>query len=115
MNKSETLFPSLHTVNVLALKCTIFRSQQSIFSFINDKFTKDCEIDNIVNEHIEYSFPKMKNVYVKLFNTVFNTGSIPDAWTKGIINLIYKNKGDPSNPENYRPITLLNCLLHPLV
>ena len=43
----------------------------------------------------------MKNVYVKLFNTVFNTGIIPDAWTKEIINPIYKNKGDPIKPENY--------------
>ena len=67
-------------------------------------------IDKILNEHIKYTFPIMKNVYFKLFNLIFNTGIVPASWTIGIINPIYKNKGDPSKPENYRPITLLSCL-----
>ena len=39
---------------------------------------------------------------------VFKSGIIPDGWTIGIINPIYKNKGNVSDPENYRPITLLS-------
>ena len=67
--------------------------------------------DNIVNEHIKYAFPKMKKNYVKLFNIVLDTGSIPDAWTIGITNPLRKKpKGNPSKSENYRPITLLSCL-----
>jgi len=52
----------------------------------------------------------MKDTFIKLFNIVFDTGIIPESWTIGIINPIYKNKGDTSKAENYRPITLLSCL-----
>jgi hypothetical protein len=35
---------------------------------------------------------------------------IPTCWTKGVIKPIFKKKGDRSNPENYRGITLLSCV-----
>ena len=35
---------------------------------------------------------------------------MPQDWSVGNIIPIYKQKGDPSNPANYRPITLLSCL-----
>ena len=44
-----------------------------------------------------------------MFNIVFKTGLIPKAWSEGIICTIYKNKGDPENPDNYRGITILSC------
>ena len=34
---------------------------------------------------------------------------IPSSWLDGRIRPIFKNKGDSSNPENYRPITILSC------
>lgn len=52
----------------------------------------------------------MKNLYVKLFNVVFDTGIIPEQWTVRNTNPIYKNKGDITKPENYRPITLLSSV-----
>ena len=36
-------------------------------------------------------------------------GLIPESWSIGIIKPIYKNKGDPIKPENYKPITILSC------
>ena len=70
---------------------------------------KACGDDNIVNEYLKSSVDCMMNVYYILFNMVFKSGIIPDGWTIGIINPIYKNKGNVSDPENYRPITLLSC------
>jgi len=35
---------------------------------------------------------------------------VPDAWCVSSIRPIYKNKGDASDPNNYRGISLLSCL-----
>ena len=52
----------------------------------------------------------MHDVYVNLFNLVFDIGIIPEAWSVGKIIPIYNQKGDKSDPSNYRPITLLSCM-----
>ena len=51
----------------------------------------------------------MLPIYVKLFKMIFDSGIIPESWTYGEILSIYKNKGEKSQLENYRPITLLSC------
>ena len=66
--------------------------------------------DEVLNEYIKYTKLQLLPIYVRLFNLVLNTGIIPEKWVEGMIMPIYKNKGDPMNPENYRPITLLSCL-----
>ena len=66
--------------------------------------------NNIKNEHIKSTAHIMLPIYCKLFNIIFDTGIIPDAWSLDTIKPIYKNKGDPKLPENYRPITILSCL-----
>ena len=65
--------------------------------------------DSIVNEHIKSTIYMMLPIYTKLFNLILDTGIIPESCTIGVIKPIYKNKGDPKAPENYRPITLLSC------
>lgn len=52
----------------------------------------------------------MHEVYVNLFNLVFDIYIIPEAWSVEKIIPIYKQKGDKSDPSNYRPINLLNCM-----
>ena len=49
-------------------------------------------------------------VYLKFFNIIYESGFVPEEWLIGIVKPIYKNKGDPTKPDNYRPITLLSCL-----
>ena len=56
------------------------------------------------------SINSTKHILVKLFNIIFESGIIPNAWTIGVIHPIFKNKGDSTDPLNYRPITLLSCL-----
>lgn len=71
---------------------------------------KACGIDNIHNEFLKACPPAMINLFVGLFNLVLDSGVIPPDWTVGLIMPLYKNKGSPSDPDNYRGITLLSCL-----
>ena len=50
----------------------------------------------------------MLPIHCKLFNLILNTGIIPEAWSKGTILPIYKNKGDINDPDNNRGITILS-------
>ena len=55
----------------------------------------------MINEYIKSTSDKMIDVYIELFNIIFETGIIPDSWLVGYIKLIYKNKRDKLDPNNY--------------
>ena len=74
------------------------------------KNNKSTGPDGILNEQIKATFPIMKNIYLKLFNTILDTGCFPETWAEGLIVPIYKKKGSKNNPNNYRGITLISCL-----
>jgi len=50
-------------------------------------------------------------VYLKLFNTVLKSGTMPQTWCNGIITPIFESgvKGE-SDPSNYRGIYISSCL-----
>lgn len=74
------------------------------------KNSKSPGLDCNLNEYIKLTKNEMLPVYEALFNIILETGIIPEEWTIGKIKPIYKNKGDTTDPNNYRPITLLSCL-----
>ena len=73
------------------------------------KNSKSPGTDNILNEYIKNTKEMFLPLYVKLFNAILDTGLIPSTWIEGMIVPIYKNKGDETNAENYRLITLISC------
>ena len=44
---------------------------------------------------------------MNVYNEIFNSGIYPESWSKGLIVPIYK-KGEISDPNNYRGITLIS-------
>ena len=49
-------------------------------------------------------------LYAELFNLIFDTSEVPEIWPTGLVKPIYNGKNDRSQPESYKPITLLSCL-----
>jgi len=65
--------------------------------------------DNIVNELLKCSASVTSTPVAFLFNKSLNKGSIPENWRNASVIFLYK-KGDPKEPKNYRPISLLSHL-----
>ena len=70
---------------------------------------KSAGLDGITNEVIKASVPYCVKFYLKLFNSILNSGSFPVQWSKGLIVNLHK-AGPRDNPGNYRGITLFSCL-----
>ena len=47
------------------------------------------------------------DILFRIIRYCFDEGKLPNEWTKGVINPIFKSD-DPCNPLNYRPLTLLS-------
>ena len=78
-------------------------------ALIKLKNNKSCGLDNILNEFLKASTPLVKNVMLKLFNVILNSGIFPKEWARGEIIPIFK-KGEINDPQNYRGVTLVSCL-----
>ena len=65
--------------------------------------------DGITNEILKACMPCISQVICNLFNAILTKGIYPSQWKDGINVPIFKN-GDPSNPSNYRGITLGSSL-----
>lgn len=67
--------------------------------------------DSILNEYVKYvNNTDFLDVVCKLFDIILDSGIFPDVWSKRIILLLFKNKGDRADPNNYRGVTILSCL-----
>ena len=63
--------------------------------------------DNILNKFLKYS---PKNILELYTYVILKCGVVPQQWCIGYIRPLYKNKGDPNDPNNYRGITITSCL-----
>jgi ribonuclease HI len=66
--------------------------------------------DKIPYEMIQNLHRSAQKVLLKIYNSVWNNGSLPRDWKHAIILPILKPSKDPTKPESYRPISLTSCL-----
>ena len=73
------------------------------------KNNKACGFDGILNEFLKNSNLEVRNVLLKIFNVILESGIFPSEWTIGEIVPVFK-KGNINDPSNYRAITLISCV-----
>ena len=69
---------------------------------------KACGPDNITTKLIKTCADELKNPLTHLFNAAIASAQFPDPWKIAKVLSLYKKKSKYF-PENYRPISLLNC------
>lgn len=62
--------------------------------------------DGITYEHLKAAPEEVVPTLTRLFNECAKTGKIPEMWKRSTIVPLYKGKGDATDPNNYRGITL---------
>ena len=51
--------------------------------------------DNIINEYIKTTKHILMPIYINLFNSILETGHIPNTWLEGVLSLFLKIKVTP--------------------
>lgn len=63
--------------------------------------------DSILNEYLKALSGEWKQSLLNFLNSIFDGGHVPTEMTNSFMFMLYK-KGDPSDPGNFRTISLLN-------
>ena len=79
------------------------------------KALKKCHDTAVGCDDIHYQFLKhlpfrSLDSLLRIFNKVWHTDIIPDSWKEAVVVPISKPGKDSTNPANYRPIALINCI-----
>lgn len=65
--------------------------------------------DGLSNEYFKNLTDSGILALTNLFNEVLNSGKIPDSWGS-VKTIVLHKKGNPLDPDNYRNISLFNCI-----
>jgi len=99
----------IHTVEPLVPEPSAFEVELAIGKL---KIHKSPGVDQIPTELIKAGGRTICNAVHKLIISILNKEELPEEWKESIIVPIYK-KGDKTDCNNYRGISLQNFVQHP--
>ena len=95
----------IHPNNPVNMQPITHRELRSILKAV--KNNKAPGPDDIPAEVFKWLDTDTQTHLLFLFNQILSTGKIPSEWKKATVVEIYKGKGSHTDPEMYRPISLL--------
>ena len=89
---------SVHPVYLHTLRRTVFSMRNT-----------SARGDELRTRVSKASFDAIGDILLHIINTYLSNSDIPDPWRHSIVHPIYKS-GDPSDPSNFRPISIVPVL-----
>lgn len=65
--------------------------------------------DSVGNKLLKEDAPGISAVLARIFNLSISLGQFPDTWKLAHVVPLHK-KNEMTNPNNYRPVSLLPCV-----
>ena len=86
-----------------------FISEEEIKIAISDlNKNKSPGDDGITAEFYKKFHLELTPIFAEVYNNIFNKEKLTKSMKRGIVTLIFKNKGSPNNLKFWQPISLLN-------
>ncbi|GBN85166.1 putative RNA-directed DNA polymerase from transposon BS [Araneus ventricosus] len=110
VKKSTENFSTLPLTNnqIDNLKC--IQPSEVIKVIKNLNIKKACGLDCITNKMLKNLPCTMIFEFTEIINNIFKFNYFPKAWKTAVVVPFLKPGKDPTQPENYRPISLLSTL-----
>ena len=86
-----------------------FTFEELVFAIKLLKNNKASGPDRIPAEILKICPPHVLKLFLKILNKIKRKCHYPQKWALGITSLLFK-EGDDEDPNNYRAITVTNCL-----
>ena len=81
--------------------------RHTVFSLRN---SAACGADGVSIRMLKTAFPSIGGIVLHIINTCITKSDIPEQWKHSIVRPIYKS-GNPSDPANFRPISLVPVIM----
>ena len=88
-----------------------FKKEEVERTILSLKNNKAAGPDGILNEHLKAYADALLPALTDMYNMCLRLGNIPTRWKTAMIRILYKGKGDTSDPNSFRGIALENNLL----
>ena len=66
--------------------------------------------DRLCYEFFKYTAAASAPLLSMLFAICWTLPAVPGSWREGVVCPLYKQRGDPLDPDNYRSVTLGSCM-----
>ena len=105
-----TAIPDFHDKTEAVIRDIVISREKVKKMLLNLDVSKQGGEDGLSNQLLKMVASTLDLPLSNLFGLLLRSGHFPSCWKLGIVVPIFKNKGSKGDPENYRPVTLLNSM-----